>query len=127
MTEETCTYEKDVPMMVAEDYSEACSSWIALRGPVKIELDEIIWERRPKVGAARRGGQRRGGEILKRREWSPMPKDGEFGGSAGQVCVGPILKVDSFQDVAMALMPSLLPREGDTSEESFVPFFPSFP
>ena len=54
-------------------------------------------------------------------------QDGEFGGSVGQVCVGPILKVESFQDVAMALMPALLPQEGDTSEESFVPFFPSFP
>jgi hypothetical protein len=114
-------------MMVAEDYSEACSSWISLRGPVKIELDEILWGRRPKVGVARRGAQRRGGESLKGREWSPMPKDGEFGGSAGQVCVRPILKVESFQDVAMALMPTLLPREGDTSEESSIPFFPSFP
>ena len=56
-----------------------------------------------------------------------MPKDGEFGGSAGQVCFGPIMKVESFQDVVMALMPALLPREGDTSKESFVPFFPSFP
>jgi hypothetical protein len=127
MTEGACTDEKDVPMMVVEDDPITCCSWISLRGPVKIELDEILWGRRSKGGATRRGGKRRGGENLKRRKRSPMPKDREFGGSVGQVCVGPLLKLESFHDVAMALMPTLLPREGDTSEKSSIPFFPSFP
>jgi hypothetical protein len=64
---------------------------------------------------------------LKGREWSLKPKDGEFRGSVVQVCIGPNLKVESFQDVAIALMPSLLPREGETYEESYVPFFPGLP
>jgi hypothetical protein len=83
MPEGACAYDEDVPMMVAEDYSIACSPWIALRGSVKIELDEILWGRRPKGGAARRDGGRRGGESLKRRERCPMPEDGEFRGRAG--------------------------------------------
>jgi hypothetical protein len=83
MTEGAYAYEKDFPMMVAEDYPIACYSWIAFRGPVKIELDEILWGRRPKGGDSRRGGKRRLGESLKRGKWSPMLKDGEFEGSVG--------------------------------------------
>jgi hypothetical protein len=41
MTKGACTYENDVPMMVVEDYSIARCAWIAFRGSVKIELDEI--------------------------------------------------------------------------------------
>jgi hypothetical protein len=41
MTKEACAYENDVPMMVAEDYSISHGAWIAFRGSIKIELDEI--------------------------------------------------------------------------------------
>jgi hypothetical protein len=81
--------EKDVPMMVAEDYYVASSSWIALKGPVKIELDEILWGRRPKGGATGRGGQGRRRASLKGREWSAKSKDGEFDGIVVEVCIGP--------------------------------------
>jgi len=89
MTKGACAYDKDVPMMVAEDYSIACSSWIALRGPVKIELDEVLWGRRPKGGAAGRRGQGRRRSSLKGRDWSPESKDGKFVWIAIKVYVGP--------------------------------------
>jgi hypothetical protein len=41
--------------------------------------------------------------------------------------VGPLLKVERFQDIAMALMPTMLPREGDSYEKSYFPFFPILP
>ena len=52
------TDEKDVPMMVAKDNSIACRSKIALRGPIKIELEEALWGRRLEGGTA--GGMGRG-------------------------------------------------------------------
>ena len=56
-----------------------------------------------------------------------MPEDCEFGRDAVQVFIGPLLKVESFQDIATTLMPTMLPGEGSISEEPFVPFFPIFP
>jgi hypothetical protein len=38
----TSVDEKDVPIVIAENYSIACWSWIALRGPVEIELNEVL-------------------------------------------------------------------------------------
>ena len=57
----------------------------------------------------------------------PMLEDCEFGRNVVQVFVGPLLKVESFQDIAAALIPAMLPRERCISEEPYVPFFPIFP
>jgi hypothetical protein len=38
----TSANEKDVPIVIAENYSIAYWSWIALRGPVEIDLDEVL-------------------------------------------------------------------------------------
>jgi hypothetical protein len=61
MTKVACVYEYDVPLMVVEDYSISCYTWIALRGTIKIEFNEIYWGGRPKGGVAERGGRRSGG------------------------------------------------------------------
>jgi len=61
MTKGAYTYENDVPMMVAKDYSIACCAQIAFRGSVKIELDEINLGGRQKRGAAKGGGEREEG------------------------------------------------------------------
>jgi hypothetical protein len=56
-----------------------------------------------------------------------MPEDCEFGRDVVQVFIGPLLKVESFQDIAMTLMPAMLPGEGSISEEPSIPFFPILP
>jgi hypothetical protein len=38
--------------VIAEDYSIACWSWITLRGPIEIELDEVLRRRSQEVGLA---------------------------------------------------------------------------
>jgi len=57
----------------------------------------------------------------------PMLKDWEFRGSVEKVFVIPLLKVESFHDIAMTLIPPVLPWEGDISENPSIPFLPSFP
>ena len=127
MTKVSCAYENDVPMVVAEDYTIACCSWIAFRGSVKIELDEIHLGGRPKGGATERGGKRRGGESMMRWNRLPMLKDWEFGGSVEKVFVDPLLKVESSHDIAAALSPAVLPWEGDIFENTSIPFLASLP
>jgi hypothetical protein len=78
MTKGALVYENDVPMMVAKDYSIARCAWIAFRGSVKIELDEVDWGGRPKGGATEKGGKRRGGKWVMRRKRVPVLKDKEF-------------------------------------------------
>jgi hypothetical protein len=48
-------------MMVAKDNSIACRSKISLRGPIKIELEEALWGRRPEGGTVGGMGQGRRG------------------------------------------------------------------
>ena len=62
-----------------------------------------------------------------RRKRLPMLEDCEFGRNAEQVFVGPLLKVESFHDIAAALIPAMLPGERYISEEPSIPFFPSLP
>jgi hypothetical protein len=57
----------------------------------------------------------------------PMLEDCEFGRNVVQVFIGPLLKVEGFHDIAVALNPTMLPGERSIFEEPFVPFFPSFP
>jgi hypothetical protein len=44
-----------------------------------------------------------------------------------EIDVGSELRGEGFQDVTVALMPSVIPWEGEAFEESSVPFFPVFP
>jgi hypothetical protein len=46
--------EKDVPIVIAEDYSIACWARITLRGPIEIELDEVLRRREPRGGTSLR-------------------------------------------------------------------------
>jgi hypothetical protein len=64
--------------MVAKDYSVARCSWIAFRGSVKIELDEVDWGGGPKGGAPEKGGIRRGGKWVMRGKRIPVLKDQEL-------------------------------------------------
>ena len=106
------TDEKDVPMMVAKDNSIACRSRISLRGPIKIELEEALWGRRPKGGTVGGMGRERRGYNWKGRGWSLELEDGKFVWVAIIVFTGPWLKREGLQDVTISLMPTMLPREG---------------
>ena len=64
---------------------------------------------------------------LKGGGWRPEPEDGEFVWVIIEVYVDSELRGDRFQDVTIALMPSVMPREGEAFEESSVPFFPGLP
>jgi hypothetical protein len=60
-------------------------------------------------------------------EGSPKTENWEFRRGASRVCARPVLKVNGFQDVTTALMPTLLPRTGEVPENSAVSFFPGVP
>ena len=60
MTKGACVNENDVSKAVAENNSVTRCSWIAFRGSVKVELDEVDWGGGPRGGATGRGGRRRG-------------------------------------------------------------------
>jgi len=92
----TSADEKDVPIVIAENYSIACWSWIALRGPVEIELDEVLRGGGPKGGAAGRRDWGRRKTSLKGGGWRPEPEDGEFVWVIIEVYVGSELRGDRF-------------------------------
>jgi hypothetical protein len=72
-------------------------------------------------------GRERRGYNQKGRGWSPELEDGKFVWVAIIIFSGPWLQGQSLQDVTIALMPAMLPREGQTFEDPSVPIFPSLP
>jgi hypothetical protein len=51
----------------------------------------------------------------------------EIRGRTSHILIGPVPEIEGFQDVPIALFPTMLPRERGVFEDSLIPFFPGFP
>jgi hypothetical protein len=108
----TGTDEKDVPKGVTKENTVASRSWIALRGPIKVKLEEAFWGRGPEGRVVGEKGSSRRRLSLKGRGRSLVPNYGKFIWSVVITLTRSRLKMESLHDVTIALMPVVLPGEG---------------